>query len=115
MAGQDRRATPATGRSRRGASWPAAAVVSGAVSGSSTGATTSTAPATPTATPATRSTYRTLLLKGLAPEEASNLTAFLCGIPVGQQWKLGEINRLLFLRELNRTGHFNEIGAAPTH
>lgn len=48
-----------------------------------------------------------LLLKGLAPEEASNLTAFLCGIPVGDQhWRIGEINRLLFLRELQQTGRF---------
>jgi hypothetical protein len=106
MAGQDRRATRATGRSRRGAWWPAVAAASGAASGSSTVPRISTGAAMPTATPATRSTYRTLLLKGLAPEEASNLTAFLCGIPVGQQWRLGEINRLLFLRELNRTGRF---------
>ena len=57
--------------------------------------------------PGTRATYRTLLLRGLAPEEAANLTAFLCGIHVGSQpWKLGEINRLLFLRELQADGRF---------
>jgi hypothetical protein len=57
--------------------------------------------------PGTRATYRTLLLRGLAPEEAGNLTAFLCGIHVGSQpWKLGEINRLLFLRELQADGRF---------
>jgi hypothetical protein len=57
--------------------------------------------------PATRATYRTLLLKGLAPDEAANLTAFLCGIHVGtQHWKLAEVNRLLFLRELRDGGRF---------
>jgi len=91
------------------------AAASAVASGSFIGHMTSTEPAMPTAEPATRSTYRTLLLKGLAPEEASNLTAFLCGIPVGQDWKLKEINQLLFLRELNRTGRFAEIDGPPTH
>jgi hypothetical protein len=55
----------------------------------------------------TKATYRLLLLKGLAPDEAANLTAFLCGIHVGsQRWKLGEVNRLLFLRELCQAGRF---------
>src|SRR3990170_1922136 len=49
----------------------------------------------------TRSTYRQLLMKGLAPDEAANLTAFLCGIPVGDvHWSLRQVNQLLFLREL---------------
>jgi hypothetical protein len=52
-------------------------------------------------------TYRSLLLKGLAPDEAANLTAFLCGIHVGSQhWTLKEVNRLLFLRELQMSGRF---------
>ncbi len=114
MAGQVRRGTRATGPSRRRVSSPVLAVASAVVSGSFTVHTTSTEPEMPTAEPVTRSTYRKLILKGLAPEEASNLTAFLCGIPVGQQWKLREINRLLFLRELHRTGRFGEVdGAAP--
>ena len=55
----------------------------------------------------TRATYRNLLLRGLAPEEAANLTAFLCGIHVGTQpWKIHEVNRLLFLRELQVAGQF---------
>lgn len=55
----------------------------------------------------TRSTYRTLLMRGLAPAEAADLTAFMCGIPVGQaHWSLDQVNRLLFLRELSRTGRF---------
>lgn len=61
----------------------------------------------PLSAPQTRATYRLLLLKGLAPDEAANLTAFLCGIPVGsQRWRLPEVNRLLFLRELSQGGGF---------
>lgn len=57
--------------------------------------------------PATRATYRLLLLKGLAADEAANLTAYLCGLPVGEaHWTLSEVNRLLFLRELSRTGRW---------
>jgi hypothetical protein len=73
-----------------------------------------TAPDLPTASSPgldtrTRATYRMLIIRGLAPAEAANLTAFLCGIPVGDQgWSLPEVNRLLFLRELNRTGRFGE-------
>ncbi len=55
----------------------------------------------------TRSTYRSLLIKGLTPEEAANLTAFLCGIPVADvHWSLRQVNQLLFLRELARSGRF---------
>lgn len=63
----------------------------------------------------TRSTYRQLLMKGLAPDEAANLTAFLCGIPVADvHWSLFQINLLLFLRELARSGRFGPAdGEAP--
>ena len=63
----------------------------------------------------TRSTYRQLLMKGLAPDEAANLTAFLCGIPVADvHWSLRQINLLLFLRELARSGRFGPAdGEAP--
>jgi hypothetical protein len=63
----------------------------------------------------TRATYRTLLLRGLAPEEAANLTAYLCGIQIGSQpWKLDEVNRILFLRELQGAGRFGiDDGAEP--
>jgi hypothetical protein len=48
-----------------------------------------------------------LILRGLAPEEAANLTAYVCGIHVeSQPWKLHEVNRLLFLRELELAGRF---------
>jgi hypothetical protein len=56
---------------------------------------------------ATRSTYRHLLLKGMAPDEAANLTAFMAGIPVGEaHWTLKQINQLLFLRQMRQTGRF---------
>jgi hypothetical protein len=58
----------------------------------------------------TRSTYRQLMTRGLSPEEAATLTAFLCGIPVADvQWSIGQVNRLLFLRELARTDRFGAI------
>ena len=54
----------------------------------------------------TRETYRGLLLRGLTPGEAGNLTAFLSGIAVdhGRPWRLADVDRLLFLRELCRSG-----------
>jgi hypothetical protein len=63
----------------------------------------------------TRSTYRMLLLRGLTPTEAADLTAFMCGIPVGEvHWSLQQVNRLLFLRELARDGRFGaQDGEAP--
>ena len=55
----------------------------------------------------TRSTYRQLVSKGLDPNEAANLTAFMNGISVGAQpWAINEVSHLLFLRELNRGGRF---------
>jgi hypothetical protein len=54
-----------------------------------------------------RSTYRQLVSKGLDPNEAANLTAFINGISVGAQpWTINEVSHLLFLRELNRVGRF---------
>jgi hypothetical protein len=66
---------------------------------------------TPVSTPElhTRATYRNLILRGLAPDEAANLTAYLAGINVGEtHWTLRQINQLLFLREMNRSGQFAE-------
>jgi hypothetical protein len=54
-------------------------------------------------------------MRGLAPDEAANLTAFLAGIHVGDQtWKLREVNQLLFLRELQRSGRFGEMDGTTT-
>jgi hypothetical protein len=45
--------------------------------------------------------------RGLAADEAANLTAFLAGLSLGDRpWTLAQINRMLFLRELVRTGRF---------
>ncbi|MEO7663908.1 MAG: hypothetical protein ABIV26_02195 [Candidatus Limnocylindrales bacterium] len=54
----------------------------------------------------TRETYRALLVRGFSPAEAANLTAYLNGIEVdaGRPWRLADVDRLLFLRELCRTG-----------
>jgi hypothetical protein len=61
----------------------------------------------------TRTLYRALLVRGLRPSEAANLTAFLCGIQVGDhRWKLDEVNRLLFLRELRSSGRFGLVDGA---
>ena len=63
----------------------------------------------------TRTTYRLLLTKGLAPEEAATLTAFLCGIPIAEvRWSLRQVNQLLFLREMARTGRFGPGDGGPS-
>jgi hypothetical protein len=67
-------------------------------------------PLTPEEHLITRSTYRNLLIRGLAPEEAANLTAFMCGIPIAEvRWSLRQVNQLLFLRRLATTGRFGAL------
>jgi hypothetical protein len=66
----------------------------------------------------TRSTYRTLVARGLAPDEAATLTAFMCGIPIADaRWSLRQVNQLLFLRALVLSGRFgsSDGGAARLH
>jgi hypothetical protein len=115
MAGQARRGTRGQGRSSRAASsWPVLAGVSAAASGSATATTTPVSSPEPSTALRTRATYRNLLIRGLAPDEAANLTAWLAGIQVGEsRWTLTQINQLLFLREMNRSGHFSEPGTQP--
>lgn len=117
MAGQARREHRVRGRSSRGgSSWPVIAVASGAGSGSVTASTTSPDSQASTAELRTLVTYRNLLMRGLAPDEAANLTAYLAGIDVGAaRWTLRQINQLLFLREMNRTGQFAEPGDPRPH
>ncbi len=75
----------------------------------------SPSPARTAADLVTRSTYRLLLMKGLAPAEAANLTAFLCEIPVADvHWSLRQVNQLLFLRELARKGRFGAADGGST-
>jgi len=116
MAGQARRGTRDQGRSSHGArSWPVSVAASGGVSGSATATTTEVSSPESTRALPTRATYRNLILRGLAPEEAANLTAYLAGIQVGESpWTLRQVNQLLFLREMHRTGHFSEPGS-PVH
>ena len=125
MAGQARRGERGTGRSSRaGSSWPLIAAASAAASGSDTATLTAASPVSTPATPPvpsspelhTRATYRNLLMRGLAPDEAANLTAYLAGIAVGEtRWTLRQINELLFLREMRRSGHFTEPEDATLH
>jgi hypothetical protein len=106
MADRQRRDQRAYGRSHRIASSSAtAAAASAAVSGPVTVTPRTTSTSDPAV--ATNRTYRTLLVKGLAPDEAANLTAFLAGLPVPERpWNLTQLNRILFLRELARAGRF---------
>jgi hypothetical protein len=117
MAGQARRGTRGQGRSSHGdSSWPVLAAASAAVSGSVIDTSTQVqAPSVPPSL-ATRPTYRSLLQKGMAPEEAANLTAFLAGIPIGEaHWTLAQINQLLFLRQMKQTGRFGHTDGDRTH
>ena len=111
MAGQTRsRSTRSHGRPVRcGRSAVLAAAASATLASSATAAVAHDLP--------TRSTYRLLLMRGLAPDEAANLTAFLSGLHVGDQhWNLKELNQLLFLRDMQRTGRFGEQdGNAQLH
>ena len=110
MAGRARRGTQGQARSSRAASsWPVLAAASAAASGSDTATTSQASSPAPTPEVPTRATYRNLIMRGLAPDEAANLTAYLAGIGVvGTKWTLRQINQLLFLRQMNRTGHFAE-------
>ncbi len=121
MAGQAQRGSRARGRTtRRGASsglraaaFPAAtgALIPSAV----TALVATSAPARAVDPLVTRSTYRLLQMRGLAPGEAANLTAYLCGIPVAEaDWSLRQVNQLLFLRQLALTGRFGANDGAPT-
>jgi hypothetical protein len=115
MAGQAQRGSRGHGRSSRGASsWSRVALAAGATPATAVVQPASIEPSLPASSPTTRATYRTLILRGLTADEASNLTAFLCGIPVtDHHWNLGEVNRLLFIRALARSGRFGERDGAP--
>ena len=69
----------------------------------------------PYPSPATRPIHHALIRKGLSSDEAANLTAFMCGIPLRDvTWSLAQVNRLLFLRELHRTGRIGADDRLPT-
>ena len=51
--------------------------------------------------------YRHLVSQGFTPDEAGTLMAYLEGLDVAHHtWTLREVNRLLFLRHLNRSNRF---------
>ena len=51
--------------------------------------------------------YRHLVAQGFTPDQAGTLMAYLEGLDVAHHsWTLGEVNGLLFIRHLYRTGAF---------
>jgi len=55
-------------------------------------------------------TYRGLIQRGLESTEAASLVAHLNGLRVGDaSWTLDEVNHVLFLRHLYRSGRFTEV------
>ena len=117
MAGQAQRGSRGHGRSSRpGSSLPRAEAATTA--GPSGVAPTRTSPkrkveATGTPAPATRPVYRLLLMKGLTPTEAANLTAWICGLSTSDpRWSLKQINQLLFLRAMRQSGRFGGTDGA---
>ncbi len=115
MAGQAQRGSRGHGRSsRRASSWPAEAASAGASGRTGTVAPVRAETLSPAKALATRSIYRSFLLKGLAPDEAADLTAFVCGIPVQDlHWWLRQVNQLLFLREMAHMGRFGGNDGRP--
>lgn len=113
MAGQGQHGSRHHGRSSRPAS-PVVRAAAASAAEPGTEAITSmtsasqvavTRPAAPTPSP--RTVSRLLQMKGMTPDEAANLTAFLYGLPTADlRWKLPELNQLLFLRDMRKTGHF---------
>ena len=123
MAGQPQQGSRGRGRSPRRAS---SAALGARPSGADRGPAPTASPRIPSRTRArtappseaegliTRSTHRLLMTKGFTATEAADLTAFLCGIPVADvHWSLRQVNHLLFLRELARTGRFGPRDGAP--
>lgn len=112
MAGQVQHGSRDHGRSSRPASAVAlVGVASAAGPGSEViTSTTSQAPAmTPAAAPAPspRAVWRLLQMKGMTPDEAANLTAFMYGLPTADvRWSLPQLNQLLFLRQMRQSGRF---------
>ena len=119
MAGQRRRSTRRQGPSRADVSIATSATTSASTSAGhdtitlSVTSSATLSPTSPSSRPSPRITYRNLVRRGLGPDEAANLTAFLFGIPVGaHHWDVKEINRILFLRELTVAGRFGDRDGA---
>jgi hypothetical protein len=115
MAGRTHRGDRDTAGSSRGVLSLDRTAASAVASGSDT-ATPMDRSQDSTAALQTRATYRNLIMRGLAPDEAANLTAFMAGIAVGDtHWTLRQINQLLFLREMNRSGKLADASEAASN
>jgi len=65
-------------------------------------------------TPSPRAVWRLLQMKGMTPDEAASLTAFLYGLPTADlRWTLPQLNQLLFLREMRQSGRFRGDDGGP--
>jgi hypothetical protein len=54
-----------------------------------------------------RATIQLLQAQGLTLDEATSLTAFLCGLPTaGLDWSLRQICQMFFLQRLYQLGYF---------
>lgn len=119
MAGRTRGAVGAdSGRRSPARRWrPVIAEASAAGSGWPIGATTRTArePRRRDRSATAALTHQSLVSRGLTSDEAARLTSFLCGFPPPEgSWSIGQLSRLLFIRELARSGRFGERdGADP--
>jgi len=70
----------------------------------------------PTPAPTPRAVWRLLQMKGMTPDEAASLTAFLYGLPTADlRWTLPQLNQLLFLRQMRQSGRFGctDRGSTP--
>jgi hypothetical protein len=109
MAGQAHRGSRDLAQSCQRVSSPARRAAASAVARGDAGTSPTTVAPPLDPSVATLPTHRALVRKGLTAAEAANLTAYLCGIPLREvQWSLSQVNRLLFLRELHRTGRIDE-------
>ena len=110
MAGQAQHGSPDREQSSRDVSPPVLAVepsVDGSGSAPTTSTISSSQPATTLPTPSPRAVWRLLQMRGMTPDEAANLTAFLYGLPTADlRWSLPQLNKLLFLRQMRQTGRF---------
>ena len=112
MAGQAQHGSRDHGRSSRPASAVALVAAASAAEPGTEVITSTTSPApavTPAAAPAPppRAVWRLLQMKGMTPDEAANLTAFLYGLPTADlHWSLPQLNQLLFLRQMRQSGRF---------
>ena len=116
MAGQERRGSRGHAQSSLEGS-PLALAAERSAGGSGSEATTSTVspePAATTPAPTPRAVWRLLQMRGMTPDEAANLTAFLYGLPTTDlRWSVPQLNKLLFLRQMRQDGRFG--GADGDH